>query len=58
MAGEKVDADTKEEAEIEEIKGGRKEDVVDAAQLAAEAQPTGYTFETTNISTKVIPWQP
>ena len=58
MAGEKGDADTKEEAETEEIKGGRKEDVVDAAQLAAEAQPTGYTFETTNISTKVTRLRP
>lgn len=41
------------EEEPTELKGGSKEELVDAAQLAAEAQPTGHTFETTTVSTKV-----
>ena len=41
------------DAEDEQLHGGSKAELVDAAQLAAEAQPTGHTFETTSVSTKV-----
>ena len=36
-----------------EDKESRKENLEDAAALAAEAQPTGFTFETTSVQTKV-----
>ena len=42
------------EDKAKKIKGGSKEELVDAAQLAAEAQPTGTTFETTAVTTKVV----
>lgn len=36
-----------------EDKEASKENLEDAALLAAEAQPTGTTFETTTVQTKV-----
>ena len=35
------------------VEGGTKRQLEDVAQLASEMQPTGTTFETANVKTKV-----
>ena len=52
ISGNKGQADTKK-LEYLEDKETSKENLEDAALLAAEAQPTGTTFETTTVQTKV-----
>ena len=52
MSADKASGSAKK-LEFLEDKESSKENLEDAALLAAEAQPTGTTFETTTVQTKV-----